>query len=59
MNGPPSQQNQHNNPQQQWRVPKRVSRERRIEARDATTQRLLELRLQQLQFQPQQHQPNN
>ncbi len=60
MDGSQNQQNQHNNPNQQWKVPKRVSRERKIEARDEFARRSVELKLQQLQLQQQQqHQSNH
>ncbi len=58
MDGSQGQQNQHNNPNQQWKVPKRVSREKKIESRDEIARRSIELKLQQLQLQ-QQHQPNH
>ena len=58
MDGSKNQQNQYNNPNQQWKVPKRVSREKKIESRDEVARRSVELKLQQLQFQ-QQHQPNH
>ena len=58
MDGSQNQQNHHDNPIQQWKVPKRVSRERKIEARDDFARRSVELKLQQLQLQ-QQHQPNH
>ena len=58
MDGSQDQQNQHNNPNQQWKVPKRVSREKKTESRDEIARRSVELKLQQLQLQ-QQHQPNH
>ena len=58
MDGPQDQQNQHNNPNQQWKVPKRVSREKKTESRDEIARRSVELKLQQLQLH-QQHQPNH
>ncbi len=58
MDGSQNQQNQYNNPNQQWKVPKRVSREKKIESRDEVARRSVELKLQQLQLQ-QQHQPNH
>ena len=58
MDGSQNQQNQYNNPNQQLKVPKRVSRERKIGDRDEVARRSVELKLQQLQLQ-QQHQPNH
>jgi len=58
MDGSQNQQNQHNNPNQQWKVQKRVSHERKTESRDEVARRSVELKLQQLQLQ-QQHQPNH
>jgi len=58
MDGSQNQQNQHYNPNQQWKVPKRVSREKKIEFRDGVARRSVELKLQQLQLQ-QQHQLNH